>query len=512
MKDKAGLVARMSSLMSLDRDEGVIEFDGAWVKWGELADFTARVDGMLSQVDLNSDTAVGMLLRNRPSHLAVALSVLLSQRCVLTISPFQSPTGLASQLLQLKAPVLFLDPQDWALPEVKVAAMGSMVVVISEHNGCPVAQVQQGYERCTNPEAHAKVPGVGILMLSSGTTGTPKRIPLAFKSFERAILSATFYESGSQDSALQLKRSPALLSMPLVHIGGLWTAVMNLAAGRSVVLFEKFNVEKFAQALLSHKPKLVSLPPTALRMIYDADVPKANLSSLIAVRSGSAPLDPAFADAFEERYGVPILDAYGATEFAGGVAGWSWPDHQRWGKVKRGSVGRANTGVELRVVEPETGMTLLAGQVGLLEVCSPQLGTAEWIRTTDLAELDEDGFLYIRGRSDDAIIRGGFKVFPTTVVDALRQHPAVFDASVVGMPDVRLGAVPMAVVELRPNTTVPSGQELMVYLRQQLTAYQVPTRILIVPSLPRTPSMKISQPSVKALLAKEQSEVQHVIA
>lgn len=511
MNDEAGLVARMNRLMSLDRQADAIEFDSRWFQWGELADFLAQIDRLLSDAGLGHGTAVGILLRNRPSLLGAALSVLLSQRCVLTVSPFQSASSLSSNLTQLRAPVLFMDAQDWALPEVQAATAGAMVIVTNDGEGKLNAAVASDHEHCTMTDRHPDVPGTGILMLSSGTTGSPKRIPLAFKSFEQAILGATFYESGSNDSGLQLKRSPALLSMPLVHIGGLWTAVLNLASGRPLVLFEKFSVERFERAVIAHQPKMVSLPPTALRMLYDAGVPKASLSSLIAVRAGSAPLDPAFVQAFEDRYGVPILDAYGATEFAGGVAGWTWSDHQRWSKEKRGSVGRANKGVDLRIVDRDSGAALPPGQVGLLEVRAPQLGSADWARTTDLAELDADGFLYIRGRADDAIIRGGFKVFPATVADALRSHPAVFDASVVGMPDVRLGAVPMAAVELRPDAAAPTESELTAFLRAQLTAYQVPTRILIVPCLPRTPSMKISQPGVKALLTAETTEKKHAI-
>lgn len=510
MNEKAGLVARMHSLMSLDPKAGAVEFNGRWIQWGALADFIASIDRLLCDAGFANGTAVGILLRNRPSHLGVALSVLLTQRCVLTISPFQSASSLSSHLEQLQASVLVMDAEDWAIPEVQRAAAGAMVIVTNDVNGQLNAAVATGHERCTNPDSHPVVPGTGILMLSSGTTGSPKRIPLAFKSFEQAVLGATFYEAGGKNAGLQLKHSPALLSMPLVHIGGLWTAVMNMAAGRPLVLFEKFSVEKFEQAVIAHRPKMVSLPPTALRMIYDAGVAKESLSSLIAVRAGSAPLDPDFVKAFDERYGVPILDAYGATEFAGGVAGWTWQDHQRWGQQKRGSVGRANAGVELRIVDRETGATLQPGQVGLLEVRAPQLDSADWTRTTDLAELDADGFLYIRGRADDAIIRGGFKIFPAAVADVLRQHPAVFDASVVGMPDVRLGAVPMAAVELRADVPMPTEGELQTYLREKLTAYQVPTRILVVTSLPRTPSMKISQPGVKALLTVEADRSQHV--
>src|SRR5262249_5628304 len=149
-----------------------------------------------------------------------------------------------------------------------------------------------------------------------------------------------------------------------------------------------------------------------LRMVLEADVDPADLSSLRSIVSGTAPLDPDDADAFLARYGVPVLIAYAATEFGGGVAGWNVEDHHRFWATKRGSVGRADADSELRVVDAGTSAVLPAGAEGLLEVRAGQLASADWVRTTDLARMDDDGFLWILGRADRAIIRGGFKVLP----------------------------------------------------------------------------------------------------
>src|SRR5262249_2162545 len=147
------------------------------------------------------------------------------------------------------------------------------------------------------------------------------------------------------------------------------------------------------------------------------------------------------------RYGVPVLTSYAATEFGGGVAGWNLKDYQQYASDKRGSVGRAHAGCELRVVDESTGESLPNGDVGLLEVRADQIDGTQWIRTTDLARLDDDGFLWIVGRADQTILRGGFKVQPETVRVALLRHPAVVDAVVFGVDDDRLGQVPVAVVQ-----------------------------------------------------------------
>src|SRR5690606_33772072 len=132
-----------------------------------------------------------------------------------------------------------------------------------------------------------------------------------------------------------------------------------------------------------------------------------------------APLDPALGEAFYEHFGIPVLQQYGATEFAGAVAGWTLPDYQAYHKEKYGSVGRLQPGCEGRVVDQETGEVKAYGEPGLLEMRGNHIdGGKRWVRTMDIARLDKDNFLWILGRADNAIIRGGFKVLPDDVVKA----------------------------------------------------------------------------------------------
>ena len=133
-----------------------------------------------------------------------------------------------------------------------------------------------------------------------------------------------------------------------------------------------------------------------------------------------------------------------------------------------------------------------------LEVRGPQLAHDSWLRTTDLARRDDDQFIWIEGRADDVIIRGGFKVVPGHVTETLRHHPAVLDACVIGRPDDRLGQVPVAAVELRPGSTL-TADELVAWSRERLSGYEVPVAVQIVDALPRTPTMKVSQHAVQKL-------------
>ena len=174
--------------------------------------------------------------------------------------------------------------------------------------------------------------------------------------------------------------------------------------------------------------------------------------------------------------------------------------HQEFGAAKRGSAGRARPGVSFRITG-EGGHPLPTGEPGILQAMVPRVGP-DWITTTDLASLDEDGFLFLHGRADGAVNRGGFKILPETIACVLRAHPDVADAAVIGIPDPRLGAVPVAVVEARGGNTPNEGQ-LLAFCRSQLLTYQIPTRILVVPTLPRNASMKISIPAIRAMFEAE---------
>jgi acyl-coenzyme A synthetase/AMP-(fatty) acid ligase len=174
--------------------------------------------------------------------------------------------------------------------------------------------------------------------------------------------------------------------------------------------------------------------------------------------------------------------------------------HARWGKTKLGSAGRPIAGAKLRVVDPETGEVLAPGQEGILEVIAPRVGP-EWIRTSDLAVVDADEFLFHRGRADGAIMRGGFKLIPETIERALLLHPSVSAAAVVGLSDARLGQVPAAVVQLKRDAVQPgpSIEELERHLRGHVYATHIPVAWRVVEDLPRTASFKVDRRAAREL-------------
>jgi acyl-CoA synthetase (AMP-forming)/AMP-acid ligase II len=466
------LCRRIADVLDLQPDASAIEYDDHWFTYGQIGMLTRRVATMAA-----GRGQVGMLLRNRPTHVAAFLGVLLAGGSVVVINPSRGDDRTKADITALDLPVIIGDPDD--LTKLVGPNAGSTVLSLSVFDAEPqVVAVGDGH-RATRS-------GVAVRMLTSGTTGPPKRIDLTYDMLAYSVMGR---DPGRSPSPSEVRSGVAIVNAPLVHIGGVFRVLQCVAEARPFALLDRFELGTWVDAVRRHRPRAVSLVPAALRMVLHSAVRPEDLESVRAVTSGTAPLSAEDADAFRQKFGIPVLTSYAATEFGGGVAGWTLADHQKYWQAKRGSVGRANPGAELRVVDDD-GKPLGADQPGLLEVKPGQLGpSADWMRTTDMARIDEDGFLWILGRADQAIIRGGFKVMPDDVRAALESHPAVQGAAVVGRPDDRLGETPVAVVELR-DTASADASELLEFLRNRLARYEIPTEIRIVDAIPRTPSGK----------------------
>ncbi|NLR72783.1 long-chain fatty acid--CoA ligase [Novosphingobium sp. ERN07] len=493
----ATLNSIVRAVLAIDPSAPAIEHNCQWYTWGELSEIIDSVEAILTREGIGAGTRIGGILRNTPQIAAVIIATIINDRCVVTLNPALPDDKLVADINTLEIPVVIAEMVDWERPAVMAAVKqsGALGIAITGDRAEPVRVVLPR----TGSGFRNDAAGVGIEMLTSGTTGTPKRIPLKAANFSRMVLDAAVFENRDIDTPPRLSRAVAITNTPFSHIGGIFSLFVTLSAGRKICMLDRFRVEEFVGAVQRHKPKVAGAPPSALRMILDADVPREALSSLVAFRTSTAPLDPDLADQFQERFGIPVLQNYGATEFAGGVAGWTLPDFRKYGEKRRGSVGRMNPGIDGRIVHPETGEPLSFGETGLLEIRAKHLGDGKsWVRTTDLAKMDEKQFLWILGRADNAIIRGGFKIMPDDVVKAIEAHPAVLEACVVALPDSRLGQVPAAGYRVKNGASV-SEDELRAFLRERLSAYQVPTQLVKVDDFVRTPSMKPSQPELKKL-------------
>lgn len=462
-----------------------VHFEGRWLDWREIRSLSAAVDHCLAQTTLPGDR-IAFAPRNHPASLAAFLPLLARGHPIAMLYPFQSAGALAHTLEGVDCRAAVLDARDAAPVVLDTLRRRGIACIAIGPNGAAIACEGSVRGLAGNPSS-TRHPTIDVL--TSGTTGPPEPFPIPYRVVRGFIAEAEVRQRGDGP--------PPLLFFPLSNISGLYSTAQSFLRGKPVVLLERFRLSDWHEYVRTYRPTVGGVPPAAIGMILAADIPPADLASIRFMATGAAPVDDGTAAAFRHRYGIPILQSYGATEFAGPVATMTADHLAEFGPGKAASVGRAMAGAQLRIVSPEDGRILPPGEIGVVEVVSPRLGPG-WVRTADLGYLDADGFLYLSGRLDGAIMRGGFKVIPEIVEQALLTHPDVREASVVGLRDQRLFQIPAAAIVSKAPL---DADALGAHLRQRLSAPQIPARWLFVEELPRTVSFKVDRRAVEALFA-----------
>jgi acyl-coenzyme A synthetase/AMP-(fatty) acid ligase len=342
---------------------------------------------------------------------------------------------------------------------------------------------------------------IAFVTWSSGTTGRPKAILHGHAAYlellDRVLRPLRGQAGGEQPRPSASSRpAPNLIPVSLALNAGIYNVLFGLRAGAALVIMERFDTVTFADLVRRFEIRSTVLPPAAMTMLT-GDREVADLTPLRYVRSITAPLSPLAARRFTEKFGVTVLNGYGLAEI-GEVIGWTAAD-ARAHPDKVGAAGRPHPGVDFKIVR-ETGEAVTTEEPGELLVRPPRMASGYaggeslderidsegYVRTGDLARCDADGFVWIEGRLDDVINRGGNKVFPEQVEDVLRLSPGVRDAAVVARSDDRLGQVPVAFV-----VGDASPGELDALCRQHLIAYKVPVAFHLITDLPRNEVGKV---------------------
>jgi long-chain acyl-CoA synthetase len=475
---------------ALARHGDAVEFEGRWYRWPELRAVADKVTALLDE----TGAAIVMIARNRPSAIAAEFALVAAGRTIKMIYPFQSATGIAANIERLEPGIVIGEEREFSdAVRAVMHARGIAGIVLSEMDAVSLA----GFEHATGhaPDAGG-VPRIEIL--TSGTTGAPKQFPIPYSLIADHHVATVLRGVAGKDTAAE---PPAMIYAPLGNISGIYMTFAPLIAGYRCVMWDRFKLDLWLDYVRTYRPVNSGLPCASVQELLDRDVPAADLASIKSMGMGAAPLDPTLQREFEEKYGIPMLVSYGATEFGGPVTFTTLDQIAEFGFAKRGSVGRPGPGAKVRIVDPETGIESSAGLEGLLEVVSPRIGT-QWLRTADIGLIDDDGFVWLKGRADGAIMRGGFKVLPETIERALVTHVAVSDAGVTGVADTRLGQVPGAAVILKPGAKAEAG-ELEAHLRQNVMATHIPVHWRFVDTLPKNASAKIDRLALKELFARD---------
>jgi long-chain acyl-CoA synthetase len=330
-----------------------------------------------------------------------------------------------------------------------------------------------------------------LVLFTSGTTGLPKPVSIC----HRVVADRFAYYTRPIDPTA----APVvtMMSAPIFHIGGTLGLFIALRQGRETVLLPKFDAGEWLALVERYRVIQTFVVPTMLRRILDhPNFASTDLSSLIALSYGAAaaPVD-LVRRAMAALPGVEFSNTFGQTETLGAYAALS-PDDHRIGE-RLDSVGRPLPGVEVRVIDPDSGRELGLGETGEFVVRAAQNTTSEWLRTGDSGWLDPSGYLYLSGRLSDSINRGGEKFGPIEVEEVLRTHPSVVDAAVVGVPDAELGERVGAVVVASEPV---AASDLASHCAAQLATYKVPEYVEFAEDLPVTVLGKLDKRAVRELL------------
>jgi long-chain acyl-CoA synthetase len=367
------------------------------------------------------------------------------------------------------------------------------------------------------------------ILYTSGTTGRPKGALGTHRNMTSNIgaggISAArnFLRAGEplpEMDPLKVPQRVSLLVVPMFHATGLSATLSpSLNSGGKIVLMRRWDAEPAMKLIQDEKVSSTGGVPTiAWQLIEHPARAKYDLSSLVAVAYGGAPSAPELVRKIVEVFpGSQPGNGWGMTETTATFTSHMGPDYSN----RPDSAGPAAPVGEMHVRDPADGRTILpAGSVGELWVKGPQVvkgywnkpeATAEtfqdgWLRTGDLARIDEEGFLFIIDRAKDMLIRGGENIYCVEVENVLYDHPDVMDAALVGIPHKTLGEEPGAVVHLKPGGTA-TEQELRDFVRARLAAFKVPVKVAFWPeTLPRNANGKILKTELKKVFAEE-SEV-----
>lgn len=331
-----------------------------------------------------------------------------------------------------------------------------------------------------------------LVLFTSGTTGRPKAVGITSGRLSARIRGI------AQPFRASTPPVVGMMCVPFFHVGGSLGLLASLYSGNTSVVQDRFDAGEWLRLVQEHRVVTAFLVPTMLQRILDhPGFTGTDLSSLVAIAYGAAAAPVALVRrAMAALPHVAFANVFGQTETLGAYTTLLPEDHRDPTRV--GSVGRPLPGVDVRVVDPDTGGDVEAGSVGELWVNTGQNVTEGWLHTGDLAHQDADGYIYPCGRLSDTINRGGEKFGPIEVEEALRAHPAVSDVAVAGIADDEMGQRVGAAVVARLPVTL---EELRSHCRDRIAYFKLPERLMIVDRIPYNETGKVNRGQLAALIA-----------
>ena len=488
-----------------DRVSHIFAEDGSRLTWGELQTQAAAIAGRLAGLGIAKGESVALCLPNGQDAVLCLFGTFYGGFRTTPLNLAAGPDAMGYAIGHSGARFVFVDDGqretfDAALARHPSHSAEVSVLSVNDGIGWPDAGGTVALD-AVNEGDHA------LLMYTSGTTGRPKGV----------VHSQASLLAGGWTTVLAHQLTPAdraLCVLPYFHINGLCVTLMGpLISGSSVVVAEKFSAQRFWQQCAQFEATWFSVVPTIISHLLhgEATPSKAVVERLRFARSASSALAPEVQAAFEDRFGIPIVETMGLTETAAQILSNPLPP----GLQKVGSPGVA-IGNEVRVVTAqgtaragEHGEIAVRGPNVMLEYLNDPQATAEtitpdgWLLTGDLGNMDQDGYVFVSGRSKELIIKGGENIAPREVDEALYSHPDVVEAAAFAQTCQTYGQRVAAAVKLKSGSKV-SEEDLLEICRNRLGAFKCPDAIFVLDELPKGPSGKIQRLKLSSVLSQSQ--------
>ena len=523
-----------------------LEFFGRTTKYSELGDSITRVAEALRVLGVQKGDTVALALPNCPQHVIAFYAVLRLGAIVVEHNPLYTPREFRHQFEDHGAKVVIAwdkvveifqgFPEDLNLTTIiSINITEAMPLVTRALLRLPIAKARTSRAALTTrvrdvvrwkellrypPIAEAIIrpaaQDVALIQYTSGTTGSPKGATLSHLN-----LSSNAAQARAWVPTVPRGTAVVYAVLPMFHAYGLTLCLtFAMSMGARLVLFPKFDPD-LVLAVIKKRPAtfLPAVPPIYARLTAAAAEAGVSLEGIEIAISGAMPLAASVVEPWEAQTGGYLVEGYGLSEASPVLMANPVGPSRR-----AGTVGLPLPNTEVRIVDPEhPTLDRDPGGQGELIVRGPQIfsgywkkpeetaavflpatdGGAHWLRTGDIATVDADGFVRIVDRIKEIIITGGFNVAPSEVEEALRAHPDVVDAAVVGLPSERNGEDVVAAVVLRSGATLDDAA-IRDFARETLTAYKVPRTIVAVDELPKSLIGKVLRRQVReALLASE---------
>lgn len=475
--------------------------------YGELRRQVASLRGGLLGLGLEPGDRVGIVIANNWYFVVSYLAVLGAGCVAVPINPTSPAPEVQHELAAIGARVVIVGPKARAIVSgLDRAALPALdTVIASQGSDIPDALLLEDLVAGEPaPVVDRQPDDLAVLIFTSGTAGSPKAAMLTHGNLLTNLEQCQAHPGRKQDGA-----DVVFGVLPLFHIFGLNVVLgLSLMAGATVLLVERFDPQTALESIANHGVTVISGAPTMWTAW--ASLPGAPADAFATVRlaaSGAARLDPATRRAIADKFGLDLTEGYGLTEASPVVTsgtGFAAPE---------GSIGVPLPGLQVRLVDAD-GQDSLVGDGGELWVKGPNvfagywndpeatrgaLTDDGWLRTGDVAVVDDDGFLYLVDRVKDLIIVSGFNVFPAEVEEVIATHPAVAQVVVIGVPHPYSGEAVKAFVVVEAGVSVEED-DIIQHCEAHLARYKCPQKVLFVEEIPQSASGKVLRKDLRAPL------------